>query len=72
MKMLCQKNAIERRGLGSELDDNHAERRAFWSRDDFRLSGHRLYLSTTTTLWYTNFKVYHCTAVTTVVPRSTL
>ena len=59
---------MERRALRSELDGNSAERRAIWSHADPRFSGHRLHSSPTTILWYTDFRVYPCTAVTTVIP----
>ena len=63
---------MERGALGSELDGNPTERRAIWSCEDLRFSEHRLHPSSTTTLWYADFKVYPCTAVTTVIPRLTL
>ena len=63
---------MERGALGSELDDNPAERRAIWSRQDSSFSGYRLHPSSTTTLWYADFEVYPCTAVTTVISRMTL
>ena len=63
---------MERGTLRSELDGNPAERRAIWSREDPRVSGHRLRSSPTTILWYADFKVYPCTAVTTVIARMAL
>ena len=60
---------MERRVLRSELDGNPAERCAIWSHADPRFSGHRLHSSPTTTLGYTDVKVYPCTDVTTVIPR---
>ena len=63
---------MERGELGSELDGNPAERRAIWSREDTRFSGPLLHPSSTTTLWYADFKVCPGTAVTTAIPRMIL
>ena len=65
---------MERRTLGSELDGNPAERRAIWSRENsrfWRLHGQHT-LSSSTTIWFVDFKVYSSTVVTTIVPRATL
>ena len=63
---------MERGALGNKLEGNPAERRAIWSREDPRFSGHRFHPSSTTTLWYADINVYSCTAITTVIPRMTL
>ena len=65
-------NDMERGVLGSELDGNPMERRAIWSREDPRYSGHRIHPSSTSTLWYADSKVCPCTAETTIIPRMIL
>ena len=63
---------MKRGALGSELDDNPAERRAIWILKDPHFSGYRLHPSSTTTLWYADLKVYPCTAVTTRYDNSAI
>ena len=58
---------MEREALGSELDGNPAERRAIWSREDFRFWTSSWPAHSFFTVWYAEFKAYPSADVTTII-----